>query len=271
MILVASNLIGEFLKDRKENKLNELLNDPKYTVSDTSLSYRQTNSLDEDNLLASKRKNKSSWRKFSYKELVYFEIIIELKKFGIKQEQLKTLWEMFFKEPSENKKEIVLTSKLDGEMALYCIWGGIEMTLVFYSNGRIVISDPLNLIRLSQEEPQIRIPINAIVNKLHPQIGLEVIPLHFSLQNVLFDKCSITSTKEKELLEIIRNKDYSVVKIKKKNGEAAIVYAEKNKNIAEITPNTLLKLLETKDFMDMSIVRRDGKIMNYKIEETIKL
>jgi len=61
MILVASNLIGEFLKDRKENKLNELLNDPKYTVSDTSLSYRQTNSLDEDNLLASKRKNTRNW------------------------------------------------------------------------------------------------------------------------------------------------------------------------------------------------------------------
>lgn len=271
MIFVASNLIGEYLKAREKYKLDDVMNIKKYTVSDTPLSYRQTNSLDSDNLLDTGRISKSSWRKFSYKELVYFEIIIALKEFGIKQGQLKPLWEAFFKEPPTDKKQIELVTKEDAEMAIFCVFGGIEMTLVVYSEGNVLFSDPLHLARLATTKSQIRISLNEIVNKLNPVIGLDSIPVQYTLQNAIFDNFSIITPKEKNLLKIIRDRDYSVIKIKKKNGEIAIAYAERNKDIEEISPKDLEKLLETKDYMDISIVKRDGKIMNYKLEETIKL
>lgn len=251
--------------------MDEFVNVKKFTVSDTSLSYRQANSLDADNLLDTQRKNKSGWRKFSYKELVYFEIIITLKEFGIKQSQLKPLWEAFFKEPPTDKRQIQLTTKSDGEMAIFCVFGGIEMTLIVDSKGSILISDPKHLTLLASTKSQIRISLNEIINELNQQIGFNPIPVKYTLQSVMFNSFTFTTHKEKELLKIIRDKDYSVIKIKKKNGEIAVVYAERNKDIEEITPKDLEKLLETKDYMDLSIVQRDGKIMNYKIEETIKL
>lgn len=271
MILVTNNLFKKYSEAGKAHKLTELMNVKKYTVSDTPLSYRQTNSLDEDNLLSTDRENKKGWRKFSYKELVYIDIIIELKKFGIKQEQLKSLWETFFKEPPTDKKEVTLTTKLDGEMAIFCVWGGIEMTLIVDSKGNVLISDPFHLTRLAQTKSQIRISLNEIINELNPTLGYESIPVQYTLQNAIFDNFSITTTKEKDLLEIIRDKDYSAIKVKKKDGEIAVAYAEMNKDIKEITQEELMNLLEKKDYMDISIIKRDKKIVSYSLEETIKL
>lgn len=271
MIIIAGNLICEYLKAKEKYKLDELINIKKFTVTDTSLSYRKVNLLDADNLLDTERKSKSGWRRFSFKELIYFEIIIALKEFGFKQEQLKPLWEAFFKEPPTDKRQIELVTKEDGEMAIFCVFGAIEMTLIVYSNGNVLFLDPLHLTRLSTEKSEIRISLNEIVNKLNPIIGLDPIPVQHTLQSILFDTFSITTPKEKDLLGIIRDKDYVSISVKKKDGTIAFVRTEKYIEKNEITPTELESILKTKDYLDMNIIKRDGKIVNYKIEETIKL
>ena len=85
-------------------------------------------------------------------------------------------------------------------------------------------------------------------------------------------KADNLTRKETELIKIIRYKNYSTVRIRKNNGEVSLVYAERYKtNTDNPSEKDLIKVLSSRDFKDMSIVKRDGKIVNYKIEETIKL
>ena len=76
--------------------------------------------------------------------------------------------------------------------------------------------------------------------------------------------------KEKELLEIISKRDYSSIKVKKSNGNL-IIYAEKIKSDSNYSLSDLERLIKEKDYQDIHITKRDGKIVNLKIEETIKL
>ena len=84
-----------------------------------------------DKLLDNDRKDKNTWRKFSFKELIYILIVAELKKFGLKHEQLQQLWSSFFKEPEkyENRKvgEFEINKGI-GEIAigLYIVIGSLS-------------------------------------------------------------------------------------------------------------------------------------------------
>ena len=77
-----------------------------------------------------------------------------------------------------------------------------------------------------------------------------------------------TDEKEAELLKLIRNKDYKSIFIKKKDKNEFIVKGEKVELVKE---NDLVKMIEDKDFADINIVKRDGNIVNIKVEENFKI
>lgn len=82
--------------------LERLLNEKKYTVSDTNYSYRQINSI-PSTILGDKRENKRGWRKFSLKELIFLDVVKELRKYGILNKQLNSLADCFFLEDKKIK------------------------------------------------------------------------------------------------------------------------------------------------------------------------
>lgn len=269
MLLISDSILAKYSETEQKYSIKHALNaEKKYKISDTRLSYRQLNDLDSNKLLPEGRENKASWRKFSYKELVYLELVSELKEFGLKREQFKHLWESFFKERSKDTKEIDLNHKVHAEIAIGCVLGGIEMTLAIDSKSDVFFSDPIYSAISKYSKPHIKISLNEIINQLNPKIGLEIAPIEFASNNV-----SITLTdKEKELLKIVRDKDYSSVKVKKKDGELATAYAEKYSSENQgLSPRDIEILLKSKDYIDITVVKRDGKIVNFKLEETIKL
>jgi hypothetical protein len=270
MIFIASHLIGECLKTFGECGLDNTLNFKRFTVSNTPLSYRKVNSLDSDNLLGTKRENTLGWRKFSYKELVYFEIIFELKKFGVKQDKLRDLYESFFKEPSTDKKQPDLISKNDSEMAITLVFRGVEITLVFYADGKMFFCDNPHLIRIESSSPQIRMSLNKIVNHLHKQLDFDQIRTVQNYGNYIFENFSLTTSKEKEILNLIRNNEYSSIEIKKKDGEVLMVHVE-HVISKKININEIMKIINLKKYATILITKRDGKIVNHKLKEAIKL
>ena len=271
MLLISENLLIKYLQLNDELKLDEFINKKLFTVADTPLTYRQVNSLDTDKLLTNDREEKQGWRKFSFKELVYVLIVHELKQFGLKHEQLKQLWQAFFGEPSK-RTDTFVPSKGMGEIAIGCVFEQVEITLVLDSKGEVIFYDPIHYLLFSGK-PSLQIKLNNIVNGLLKRMGKQEIPVKWSVQEeVLYGEKHKLTTKEEELLTIIRNSDYSSIRIKKKDGEIALVYAEKIRDGSNgTTTQDLVEMLNTKDFQDISIIKRDGKIVNYKIEETIKL
>jgi len=215
------------------------------------------------------------WRKFSFKELVYILILKELKKFGLRHKQLKYLWGAFFKEPVKQKVNKIEINKFVGEYAVGCTFAEVEIKISIDSYGNVMFYDPSHSVFLdtiSDSKSLITIRLNDIVNALLKQMGKDPIPLTWTQSKLVFDSIPDISLKEQELLKIIRDKNFSVVKVKKKDGEIAVVYAETildtSKGLKQID---LIKLINDKDYQDVSIIKRDGKIVNFKVEETIKL
>jgi|SRR3989344_1638582 len=268
MLQVSDNLLGEFSEVDKKYHLLEFINNKKFTVSDTPLTYRQINSLDEDKLLDNSRKDKKGWRKFSFKELIYVMIVAEVKKFGLKHEQLHGLWRAFL-----GKNEGM---QLGGyaQLAIGCVFGHTQIMLSIYSDGTVAFYDPNNFILFSSmfQKPQLTLELNTYVNDLLRKIGRDVIEPKYTLFSVL-SKAIITTVnpKEKELLKIIRDEKYSAVKVKKKNGEIELVRAETTSSTDNLSSKDLLEIIKKHEYQDIVIVQRDGKIVNLKVEEAYKL
>ncbi len=277
MLFISENLLLKYLEANDKYKLDEFINKKTFTVSDTPLTYRQVNALDSDQLLSKDRENKQGWRKFSFKELTYVLIVNELKKFGLKHDQLRQVWSAFLAEPTPGDRrkigEVVINKGIS-DVVIGLVFSEVEIILTVDSEGKISFYDPGNYAVFYQSEiPQIQISLNVIVNKILKTSGKPTFPIKWSVSQMLLDGVGKSlSEKEGELLKIIRNEDYSALRIRKKNGEITLVSAEKSKNENhEVTTKDLLKLIDTNDFQDVSIVKRDGKIVNYKVEEAIKL
>lgn len=266
MLQISDSLISQFYEANEKANIIEFLNKKQFTVSDTPLSYRQINTLDEDKLLDNSRKNKKGWRKFSFKEIVYILIVAEVKKFGVKHEQLHKLWRAFFGDENGHKSY--------AELALGCVFGHTQIILTVDNAGDVVFYDPNAYILFSswEHKPLLTLELNSFVNNLLKSIGRNCFTPKFTVFTESFKRREqILKPKEEELLKIIRDEQFSAIRVKKKNGEIEVVYAEKTKNAGNFTPQELVEIIHQKDFQDISIIQRDGKIVNLKIEQTYKL
>ncbi|MFC1983624.1 hypothetical protein ACFLVO_01225 [Chloroflexota bacterium] len=270
-LYIGEGLLFQYLEKDGEMGISKSINKKSFRVSDTQMSYRQINVLGNDSLLDDKRRNTRQWRKFSFKELVYLLIISEVKKYGFKQEKLENLWNSFFKEVKGEKKDPIDTSGRTAEVVIGCILMGVEIILTIDSDGNIIFFDPINLITLgSKDRSYIHINVNSIVDQVITGMHKEPLPITYSLRGEHL-RTSLTK-KEEELLSIIRNREYSSVRVKKKDGDIAIVHAELIKDDSiQMSEVDILKTVEEKDFVEVSITKRDGKVVHFKLEDQYKL
>lgn len=237
------------------DKYRKFLNKKTFRVADTDLSYRQINSLDGNKIIKDTRKNKKNWRKFSFKELIFFLIIKELRQYGIKDEQLKSLRNVFF--GSDNS--------LHTDFSLIKIFGGIKIFLVFDGEANVTFHDIVffDLMGGDNYKSFININLNEIVMGLWVKIGKKRIKYKNN-----FDLTDVYSPKEQEIIKIIRNKEYRNITVKKSVGKGFIIKAERS---AEFKEKDLMEAIKKKDFMEIKVVKRNGNIVNIKVEDTYKV
>lgn len=251
----------KFLEAKEKINFDAIVNTQRFTVKDTPLSYRQINSLDQNSLINENRTNKKGWRKFNFKELAYILIVQDLRKYGFNNLQLKEL-SKYFLDPKLNYLS---------DLMIGCVFAQVEITITIDSNGTVNIFDPGFYELIGADIPHVRLRLNDYINKIARLINKPEFPIKYSIKSEALNSTSLTP-KEEELLKIIRNTEYSSIKIKKSNGSDLLVHAEK-KHISRIGNEVeeLLNVINSKDYQDINIIKRDGKIVNYKIEETIKL
>lgn len=271
MFMISDNVLVSYLNANEKFGIADFINQKTFRVASTPLSYRQVNSMDSDNLLPKDEDRKQGWRKFSIKEVVYFLIVQELKKFGFKHIQLKKLWSSFFRE-RDLKDDFTAINKYDGEIAIGCVLCQTEITLRISSNGEVIFLDPVNYNLFPfNSEPYITIGLNSIVNKFLKEIGFGDYPTRFSNSSFEENK-SVTTSKEKEILDIIRDENYSSIRLTKKDGEVSIIHAEKSKtDKKDVGSQDILKLIKDGKYQNVTITQMDGKIVNCKVEDTFKL
>lgn len=277
---IGENLELKYLEANEKYKLSEFINRKAFRVADTPLTYRQVNSLDSDDLLGEKRDEERTWREFSPKEMVYILIVTELKKFGLEHRKLKDLWAAFFKEPNKpragSKMPEPHINKYVAETAIGIVFSQVEVILVVSSDGDIAFYDPANYALhhthlMGLPPVYIKLSLNSFVNQTLEMMKRKPFPVEWSIsEEYVQSRVLDVKPKEKELLEIIRNKNYTTVKIRKKDGDVSVIHAERS-NGGDITEKDILKLLKERDYQDIKITRRDGKLVNLKQEDTFKL
>lgn len=96
-LFIANDLLDEDFVDYlgKENKeIHDLIRYKKYTVKGTDTSYRVINHWDNKGILPDGiQGDEEKWRKFSFIEIVWLEIVKELRSFGISLEDIKSIKE----------------------------------------------------------------------------------------------------------------------------------------------------------------------------------
>lgn len=271
MLYIGDGLLLNYLNANDKYNLEELVNKKIFTISDSPLTYRQANSLSEDNLLPDDREKKEGWHKFNLKELLYVLIISDLKNFGLKHTQLQPLWESFFeKEEGINSINSSLKNMTTADIAIGCILGGVEMVLTIEALGNVDYYFPSYFLLLKKDSPCIVLKLSTYLNTLLQKMGKDPISIDVSIDSIFLSKELLP--KEEELISIIRDRKYSAIRIKKKEHDSYVIYAEsKMQNKSNLTEEDVLRILKVKNYQDISIIKRDGKIVSYKTEETIKI
>ncbi|HNV97466.1 MAG TPA: hypothetical protein PKL13_04165 [bacterium] len=236
-------------------KLFEYFNRKRFRVADTNLTYRQINSLDNNNVLKNDRENERDWHKFSLKELIFFSVIKELRTYGLLDKQLIKLRKAFF------DKDLSISSNF----ALIAILGKVKIILMLDNQMNVYFFDiPMFQALGRKYKSYININLNEVVGDVFEKIGKDRIEYKDELNLV----SSETSDEENKILEIIRNKDYKVITITKKGGEKYIV---RGKTIQKISLEELAKMMEGKKYVDVNMKQREGDIQTVNIEDIFKI
>ena len=254
-----------YLVFEEKTGINQRLNEKTLRVNDTPLSYRQINYLDSKGVLPDNRKNKRGWHSLSFKDVVFINVVFELRKFGILDRQLKDLAYSFYKAPINSN----VPNKLFSDHAVTLALLDYQIYIFVNSNGAVGFCDLPNINELFKQSNALHINFTETVNKVLHKIIDRKENTYYSFLNLAnkdFDTADI-SEKEKKILLILRNKICKEMTIKKKHsGELSVAVVK-----TEVVGSDLPIEQGVGDFSDIKTKRRDGKIVGYSIENTVRL
>ena len=216
----------------KVKRARIFLNKRMFRVADTFLTYRQINFLATEGLLKDNRKEKSNWREFSLKELVYLSLVKELRAYGIANKQLTTLKEIFFSQRYASNVEENLLMALKGK----------KIVLVFKNKDKASFYNLPNYVVFCRKlKSHININLNEIIFEILDLLKKKRIDYKDELYFVL--KTVETNKKEEQLLKFIRNKDYKSITIRNSKNKEYLIQGERTEIIDEKELIIMIKLL----------------------------
>lgn len=268
ILFIDGSFLEEFIREERDaiKLLINNLNEKRFRVASTGLTYRQINSLGSNDLLDDQRKNNKNWRNFSFKELIYLSLTKELRKYGVIDKNLKKLKTIFFSKKFSFDIHNTLTCAMFGEQIIAVVDNGFNVC--FYSAAQFLKFK-------GRTKSFISINLNEIFGEVLDRLGEYNIQYRTEYEKkakqVIIDaekKGIYLSNKEKTILNLIRDDLYKTITVRKSNNQSFIIKGEK---IKEINEEELIGLIKSKDFADITIIKRDGNISNVKVEDSFKI
>lgn len=224
--------------------------------------YRFINYLTDTGLLDDRRDTTGvGWRKFSFIEIVYINTVIALRKFGVKADAIKPIYNFFSEEYDTTKENHTIYGLLWLE-AMVAIACGCEIELLVDDDGNVMLLDPqyMSIFGTQATEGTLRISLSTIVNQTRKQFGLSEIKMtsHFGkLPLSEAETSTVLSMRDlregQERISIKRTKGGKL-----HVGQEKIVDADDNNFADKITE------LMKDDFAEVQFVKRNGKVVKVK-------
>ena len=254
-IAVADYAFGD---TPSHKSIRSMLNEKRHTVKDSGTTYRLINHWTEVGLIEdADRKSKEGWRRLSLIDLVWIQVLIELRGFGVPLDLLRIARSAIFDVP--NKPDIV---KPEFEYAIAnCFSEDPErFLLVFFSDGWAEVAAQSNF-ELSVQGPLLSAKSYLIVNlnfccksvipklplpkfNIQPQLSEEEISVIASVRSGKYDvveihgadgnidriKCRTTTNKTAERLDdLARRIEFGEFTVKIQKGKAVLTEITESK------------------------------------------
>lgn len=159
----------------RDKILHFLHNDDLFRIGNTNVSARTAVYLEKVGLLREK-KAKTGWRKLNFIDAVYFDLLVELRKFGMTAKKLIHLKEAFY-----NQEALV-------DAIFLAAFYGYEITLIIFDDGSGYIFDPYTLkdylSKMPNNKARIIMELNPYINKSLALLNIPTVKVSFTAKNI---------------------------------------------------------------------------------------
>lgn len=216
--------------------------------------YRLINYWDNEGLIPSKRDSNKQWRKFSIMDIIWLDIIEDLRKFGYSIEKIRKVKEQLHVQYKNTEATYPLL-----EFFVFIIISNYNpVFLRIDPNGKLKILLQRGLNEHMKKEKNGKYILLTLNDYIREKLtNLYVTPCYIDLCDIDDDEAS--------LIETIRAKSFQTVKIKMQNGKIDVIegteqIATKNKRIVD--------LLKDEDYQNIELKQENGKLVC--INRTVK-
>lgn len=225
-------------------------------MSKDKFAYRVINHWESIGLFTSKRSSERGWRKYSIIDILWLNIILELRKLGYPMEKIFLVKENLQKPSCEFPTQFPLLEFYVRSI----IASKYPVYLLVFENGQV---EPVRYIeyQLALESGtignHITIFLNKILQEIMPKSDLNP-EFHFSIP---------LSNEEMELLYMIREKNYKYIKVILSNGKIDRYEANEDINIER----RFIDIINDKNYQKIEVEVADGKVVHINRSEKIKI
>jgi len=245
--------VEKYLADPSSQELSDQLNNEvRFTISETSIPYRALKHWEEMKLLRDQRGSDNEWRRFSFMDVIWLLLIRAFRVLGVSISTLKKVctqletrrfsdrarqksiqaFEYYFHLVMRERRPVAILI-FDDETVEILAGNDMETRFAKVSN-RLFVHVSLNgLFQAFMEDFDVS-PIYKSEKKLSPE--------------------------EMEVLFLLRTGIYESVTVKQRSGKIEVVEMEQTLD----TRKRIVDILKESDFQDISIKRTDGKIVSIK-------
>lgn len=274
MLLTSENYEIRFLEADIKYKLREFIEQRKFRVSDSQLTYRQINNLAAVGILSTAQEKEGGWRKFSFAELVFLDVVHELRHLGFKTEQLHSLQEAFF--TAEKTKTVPSINIPESEgyafIAIGMTMTAIQIVLTVDADGSVAFYDSLNFSMFGNRDRAFAyINLNKVVNDILKKLGHKGFDYETLLELFIGGQLSKDDLDEKEraLFEAIRGDEYETVEVVQENGKIKMFRGTRHER-GNFSPQELMAALQEKSYQTLTVHMQNGNAISYTVKETRK-
>lgn len=227
------------------------------------ITYRKVNDWENKGLLVVNReKNSVGWRRFSINDVLKLSIISDLKKFGLNYHKIKTIIDKISQDTIRPKNIKNVEEKfLKLEYNFLCGMQGEKLYLMIDKYNSHLFETILVITDFiygdSYLDPKIIIlPFFFYIQTLSSK--LLNINRNYPSDSICLKFLELRLTdKEKKILEIIRDKKYQEIFIKKNNDEFKIKAKIKKNGL--ISDKDIINLINSKDYQNVTVTTEKGQ------------
>lgn len=263
----------KYTSQEVKDRINTFFNEPIFRLSDLGKKYRTINYLEATDLINDPRDQKGKgWRTLGLSEFIYISILLELRKYGLKANQLKHFKSLYDEYSA---------------YAIFAVLAGHEVTMIFKPNGFCAFLDPTFLGIYEEEDSfladitpergagEVQLKLSYFISNALSLIGKPTPVIEYS-----FAKSSAMSKELERLKEYEKKLLAEVKKLKPTEADHLLIRRLKDESVLIKRGQQLptdsdlaskLSSLIDEDFCDLTLVKRDGKAVNLELTRTEKI